>query len=469
MSTPVLWILFPAVLGGLLYLLRDRESLTQALGIATAVLLALLARLLPVDDALQLGPWTLEIADRLEVLGRRFVLGEPARPLLFFIYTSISLWFGASRAAHTSRLFVPSGLIMAALLVAALAVEPFLYAALLLVLAAMISVPLLSPPGKPTGRGVLRYLSFQMLGLPFLLFAGWIIEGSAAGAQNPELLMPAAVLLALGFAFFSGIFPFHAWVPMLAQETHPYAAGFVLFLLPGAVALFGLEFFSSYPWLNNVEAVFDILQFMGIIMVVFGGVWAAFQRNLARMFGFAILVEIGLSLVALSLPSTAESGRIEIYLGLLLPRGVSIAVWALSLTLLKDKTGGLYFRHVEGAARRLPIASAGLLLGHFSLAGFPLLAGFPIHLALGMKLAAGSLPAALLVLVGHAGLLACGLRTLGVLVTGPEEEGPAWQIGETRGQLVLLALGIASILLIGLLPQWFLPDLLELSAYLTVP
>lgn len=462
MSTPVLWILAPAGLGLVLYLLRSRERLAHLLGTGAALFLALLAWQLPIDELISLGPWSIRLADTLEVLGRRFVLDDASRPLLIFVYLSVGLWFGAARAAHTSRLFVPAGMVMAALLVAALAVEPFLYAALLMVMAVMVSVPLLSPPGHPTGRGVLRYLTFMVLGMPFMLFAGWLIEGSDAGPLNPELLLPAAMLLALGFAFFAAVFPFHSWVPVLAEEAHPYAAGFVFFLLPGVVSLFGLEFYTRYAWLNTTPIIFAVLRTMGVLMVVIGGVWAAFQRNLPRMLGFTVMVETGLSLLALSLPVGAGSGRIETFVGLLLPRGVSLAVWALALTLIREHTGGeLYFRNVQGLVKRLPAASAGLLLGHFSLAGFPMLAGFPIQVALETRLAAESLPVALLVLAGHAGLLACGIRTMGVLVNGRDEE--PWRFQENGGQIALLAIGSLAILLLGLLPQWFMPALMELA------
>lgn len=465
MSTPVVWILFPLGLAIALYLIRRWQGVVQILGILVTLILAGLAWRLPIGQPLPLGPLAgpagLELADTLTVLGRRFVLGETARPVLIFVYLGLAFWFGGARLARADRLFIPAGLAVAALLVAALAVEPFLYAALLIVIAALVCVPLLSPPGHPTGRGVLRFLVFQLMGMPFLLFAGWLISSLEAAPATRTLLTQITVLLGLGFAFFSAIFPFHTWIPMLAEESNPYAAAFVFFLLPGVVSLFGLEFLTRYTWLGSEPLVSDVLRFMGAWMVVIGGVLCAFQRNLARMFGFAVIFEIGLSLLALSLASSALGARLEIFFGLLLPRGIGLATWALALSILLSRHGSLTFSAVFGSGRRMPIAAAALLLAHFSFAGFPLLAGFPVQIALWEALAGQSLPTALLSLLGTAGLLAGGLRCMAVLFTGPEDR--SWEITESAGQSALLVTALLVIFALGLLPQWFLPPLANMA------
>jgi NADH:ubiquinone oxidoreductase subunit 2 (subunit N) len=109
---------------------------------------------------------------------------------------------------------------------------------------------------------------------------------------------------------------------------------------------------------------------------------------------------------------------------------------------------------VRGAAWDHPVASAGLLLANFSLAGLPLLASFPVRLALLEGLGETSSLAAFGALLGSIGLLAGGLRTLSSLITGPEER--VWRSFESWSQRLYLGIGGVALLLVGLFPQFFL-------------
>ncbi len=470
MNTPTIWIIFPGIAAGLLYLLRRRKRAIHLTGLILALFLALLAWKLPTGGEISLGPFSwlpsLNLTDTMTVLGRRFILDATARPFLIFIYLGIALWFGGAYIARAGILFIPVGLAIAALLTAALAVEPFLYAALLIEMAALACTPILSPPGKPVGRGVLRFLTFQTLGVPFILYAGLLLSGVQTKPENPTLVIHIAILMILGFAFFTAIFPFHTWIPMIAEEANPYTAAFVFFFIPGIVSLFALEFLNRYPWLQAEPGVPVVLSFLGVLMVSIGGIWVAFQRNLARIMGYTAIVEIGLSLLAISL-GTGSSANIplqNLFFALFLPRGIGLALWSLALTSLQEHSKDLSFRNVQGLARRAPVAASSLLIAHFSLAGFPLLASFPVDIALWTALSSQSLSAALLVLLGFIGVLFAGARTLAVLVMGQENEN--WRIHEARPEIFFLGIGMGMIFLIGLLPQWFMPMMINMAQIL---
>jgi multicomponent Na+:H+ antiporter subunit D len=200
-------------------------------------------------------------------------------------------------------------------------------------------------------------------------------------------------------------------------------------------------------------------------MVLTGGVWAAFQRHLGRILGFAVMVEIGKALLAISLPN-----GLPLFFTQLLPRTIALAVWCLALAILgflPGSTGrrGLAFDQVKGLGRKLPLATASLALAHLSIAGLPLLAGFPVFFSLLHMLSASNPTIALLTLLGMVGLMAGGLRSIAVLLMGTDTDPRAWQMQERRSEFFFLAVGGIAILVLGLFPQLFLPQLSDLAQY----
>jgi formate hydrogenlyase subunit 3/multisubunit Na+/H+ antiporter MnhD subunit len=473
----MVWIVFPGLIAVLLFFLGRWQQVVTFVGAGMALLLAWAAWQLPIGEALEFGAFDLKIAETWVVLGRNFTLNEAQRPLLAMLYLSTAIWLVGAILARPGNLFVPIALGMVVLLTAALAVEPFLYAALLIEITALLSVPLLAPLGKPTGRGVIRFISFQSLGMPFILFTGWMLAGVEASPGDLALVVRAAILMGLGFAFLLAVFPFHSWIPMLAEESHPYIAAFLFLMLPSVVSLLGLGFLDRYAWLRDSLIVYDLLRSIGLVMVLVGGLSAAFQQHLGRMLGYTAMMEIGLSLLAVSL---GKGLGIENFFALLLPKGAAFFVWAVALSEIVSITNSdLRFPAVIGLGLRYPLLAGSLVLANFSLAGLPLLAGFPVRLALWEGLSAQYPTVAIGALVGSIGLLVGGLRTVAVLFVGKgdlqvsegrdaggvldvleevvEEDVAAPPLLPVVVKRVSYGLGMVVLLLIGLLPQWFFP------------
>ena len=176
--------------------------------------------------------------------------------------------------------------------------------------------------------------------------------------------------------------------------------------------------------------------------------WATFQRNLGRMLGYAIIIDIGYSLLAISQPE-----GLTIYIGMLLPRILAYGIWALGLSLILEQVGDLNFRSVQGLGRQIPIIILGVLVANFSLAGFPLLASFPFLLSFWNHLAQSATLLALLVLLSSAGLLIGALRSLAVFVMGPKNIN-ALVYQNSRASELLLLLGVLAIIFTGIFPNW---------------
>jgi formate hydrogenlyase subunit 3/multisubunit Na+/H+ antiporter MnhD subunit len=339
-------------------------------------------------------------------------------------------------------------LLITALMVASIAVEPFLFAALFIETAVLLCVPLVTSIHAPPGRGIVRFLIYQTLAMPFLLLSGWLLAGVEASPGNLTLAAQSAAILGLGFVFLLGIFPLYNWIPMLLEEAPPFTVGFLLWIIPTITLVFGAGFIDSYSWLRNAPELKSALQFSGLLMLVTGGFWAAFQSHMGRIMAYGSIAETGFSLLAFSLDP-----RLGIpILFLLLPaRALGLVVWSLSLTIIRERSGSMRYSEVRGVLRALPFASAGLVLASLSTSGFPLLAGFPARLALWDGLARVSSGAAFWMGLGVAGLFTASFRMLAVLSMADEYAG--WEVGENWLQGIMLGLGVIGLFVLGLFPQ----------------
>jgi len=460
-NAPLIWMVSPLIIAVVFWLLQKRVTLVIVLSTALCALLALLAWAVPIASAVKLGPWSFEVQSSLTVLGRRFILDSGDRSFLALIYGIGAFWFFGTRIAGAHRHFIPIGMAVLALMVAAMAVDPFLYAALVVEIAVLLSIPMLVPPGRVVGQGIARYLIFQTLALPFLLFAGWAAAGVEANPTDSRLLLQAVVFLGLGFAFWLAIFPFYTWVPLLSQESHAYETGFILGLLPSVMLLLMLKFLDNFAWLRAYPLMPVGLQLCGALMVVTAGIWAAFQKTLPRLFGYAVIMESGFALLSISLQSQAG---LEAFAASLFPRMLALALWALASSALVQEGISADFDGIRGQFRRYPLISSGLVLAYFSLAGLPLLGGFPTRLVLLENLAQKSMAIMLWVLLGNVGFLLSGLRMLAMLVTWSARYGNQenWEINEKWPQAALIVIGAAGLLLIGVFPGFFLSGLLTI-------
>ncbi|MBI5352632.1 MAG: hypothetical protein HZB50_08365 [Chloroflexi bacterium] len=458
MNAPILWIAVPFITGVLLlFFLRERISPLIAGSVVT--ILALIALFIPIDTALLLGSISLKISPSIQFFGRSFFLSTADGPLLAIIYGLAAIWFFGTEASGTANRFVSLGLMIVALLTASIAVQPFLFAALLIEMAAMLVIPLLVPIYQKPGRGVIRFLIYQTLAMPFILFSGWMLAGVEASPGDINITIQAGTMLGLGFAFLLGVFPLYNWIPMLAEEAPPYVTGFLLWVLPTFTIIFGLGFLDRYTWLRTSPQLSGAIQFAGIFMVASGGIFAALQKHIGRMMGYAAIAETGLLVLAIGLRSTEI---VNVTFLMLIPRGLELAVWALALSIIKREVYSLQFNELQGLARKYPLAVTAIILAQLSMAGFPLLAGFPPRLALWQELAGQSLMTSFWVFIGMLGLLAASTRTLAVFVMA--RENTAWKLTESWLQMTMLGLGVIGLFILGMFPQVLQPFIVNLPA-----
>lgn len=447
MNAPTLWIIFPIVLG-ILMLFINNQRILSVLGGSFAVVLALIAQFVPIEAALKVASFSLKIDSGLVILGRSLIIPPTEGSLLALIYGAAALWFFGAEASKTALRLVPLGFMIIALMVASIAVQPFLYAALFIEMAILLAIPMLTSIYRTPGRGVVRFLIYQTLAMPFILLAGWLLAGVEASPGDLALTAQSATMLGMGFAFLLAIFPLYSWIPLLIEENSPYIVGFLLWILPTITIIFGAGFLDRYSWLRSSPQLILALRYLGLLMVVTGGGFAAFQRHLGRIMAYGSIAETGFSLLALSLDL-----RLGIpILFLLIPaRALGLAVWSLSLTIIRGNVENMRFGAARGILRAMPVAGAGMVVATLSTGAFPLLAGFPSRLALWEGLSRDSISAALWMAVGIVGLLTSAFRSLAVISMA--DEYTDWAVRETPTQMTMLGLGMIGLFLLGLFPQ----------------
>ena len=383
---PVLLIALPLAAAPLVYLLRRWPWAEACLASAIALGMAGLCLFLPLDRpvSILLGRG-IALGEPVSVLGRELALNPADCLLLALLYLMAATCFLFAWRVPQGRAFAPLGLIILGVLSGAVAIRHLLFAALLLWLASIVAVLMVQGDRRGSTRGALRYLVVTTLAVPPLLTLPWLIDLYALHPENLAVSYFAAVLLASGFAIVLGVVPFHVWVPSLADEAPPLATAFVLTAMGGAALFVTLSYFEACPWLVANPQVFRLLGGVGLLTAAIGGLFAFAQRDFSRLLGYAALSDMGCLLVALG-----QGSALGLSAALLefVNRSLGLTLAGMGLAMVRSRAGSDAFADAGGLARRLPLATAGLLLGGLSLAGFPLTAGFVSRWAL-LRLLAG--------------------------------------------------------------------------------
>lgn len=461
MSAPIIWIGIPIILSIILFFLRSNRLLTLLIGGGSSAFLALVALTFKIESVFPLGPLSLEISSKLTILGRNFIISDNERFIVALMFTMCTFWILGSRISGTNSFFVPNVLAIISLFIAALSVQPFLYAALIIEIAVLISIPIFFERGKPVKHGIIRFLVFQTLAVPFILFSGWGFGVAPASVDSQAAYFQAGILLIIGLALWLAIFPFHTWVPLLAKDGHPYAAGFIFSMLPTTIFLFFLEFFNTFNWLREETLLITIIQILGIVMIILGGLFAAFQRDLSRLVGYAVMVELGFSLLALSLNQVIGWHS---YILVLIPRLVGIAIITLAIAIWKNKEMNLDMESFQGEFYKSKFSIMGFLVGWFTLTGLPLLPGFPTKLPILIGLSETAFSPTIFVSIGLFGLFVAGFRFLAIIFQYPDKEKEIED--EPILQKIFFSFGILLLFLMGIFPSAVLNPFLQiLSAF----
>ena len=349
--------------------------------------------------------------------------------------------------AEPSPFFLPVAWLAAAVWQVALVGDPPIAAIVAGVLALAIAAPLLTPPAGAQKAGVLFY---AVLGLGLVLVANWQAQLSVAEPLVLEHALAATLALGLGCMLLLGAFPFRVWSSALVYEADPARIALVALVLQPAALLMTVALAQDLGWLRAPLGAAG-LRIAGIVSLLASGVLAFGEARLERVFGHALLFDIGAALLALADRTSLDQQLIVAMIGV---RILGVIAWSNGLSTLRasresDALG------LQGVGLRLPLATTAFLVGPLAIAGYPLLAGFPLRWALLVERGFSDPAAAAALIVGLGGIGFATFRSLTALIT--PVQGAATLRFEDRGRPAIVAiLALLAILLTASFPQfWF--------------
>ncbi|MGB4595453.1 MAG: proton-conducting transporter membrane subunit [Anaerolineaceae bacterium] len=457
-NMPLIWIGIPILVGVLLIPFARHRKISIGIVSVISLLLAIIALIFPSNLAVEAFGKRYEFNPLLSVLGRLFRVEYTSLTAIALLYLVNFAWNFVSLRFSVSQYFAPLSLITTALWVATLAVEPFLYAAVIVTIIVLVSIPLFSPRGETDQPGLFRYLILQALAMPLILLSGWMLAGIGSAPSASPLIVRATVMVLLGFSLWLGVFPLHSWLPMLSNESHPWVVSMLLSGRQLALLVYLLYFLDRYAWLRNLPNLFRDIQVFGLVMIAVGGINAASQKNYKRLFGYFFLIETGYSLLSIGL---APDGGL-VYFGLLfVPRFLCYWLWAFSVAELTDK-GGMTdssMNQLKGLFHRAPFLASGMFFSLLALTGSPLFALFPVKRMIWMLAGAVDLKWLFLLLIGTFAMV---VLIFNFLRTAISPSSATDLIQESLFAKIVICVAILLILAVGLFPHVFLTPWIHL-------
>ncbi len=468
---PMILLIPPLLAAVAAYVLRRWALLAAIISAVTTGMIAVLCLRLPLDQSAFVLGQQVAFGRPVVVLGQTLVLGEAGKMWLAFVYGLPTVFFLFAWRISQGRSFFSFTLVALALYALAVLLPSFALSVLAFAIAATLLIFVLQAGQLLSVRGAQRYLLVTLLAVPLLLMAAWLADQPAA-IEGQALARRALLPAALGFGLLLASFPFGTWMPAVAAEAPPLVSAFVFTVGQGMALYLAISFASAHPGLLQGPSVLGVILLAGLGMALSGGVMAAVQRDLGRFMGYAALANLGVLLLAFA---SGGSQRLELSLLHGLSHSLAITLMAAALSIVRHRAATNRFAGLGGVAQRLPVATAGLILGGLALAGFPFTVGFPTRWAVSRAVWNWALPYApgaqlsgsaavpgqewvwVLTLIAlaasSAGVVVGVLRGLNAMAAPEERPDKA---GHPANATLLVALLAALTIILGLYPQLFL-------------
>ena len=311
----------------------------------------------------------------------------------------------------------------------------------------------------------MKYLLLGAFASGFFLYGIALIYGGAgttsipqiasaltAGSKSP-LLLAGMFLLIVGFGFKVALVPFHQWAPDVYEgaptsiaafiSAGPKAAGFAAFLRIFMEAL------------QNIQSEWIVvITILAALTMTIGNLVAIAQRNIKRMLAYSSIAHAGYVLVGLA--AANKDGISSAMFYLLVYCIMNIGAFGAVILARTEDGENLMISDYAGLGFKKPLLALFMTLMLLSLAGFPPTAGFVGKFYIFRSaVESGQI---WLVIIGAINTAISAFYYLRVVVAMymREPETELDFLAYPRLLIVALTLAAIGVILIGILPSYFL-------------
>ncbi|MBX2992716.1 MAG: Na(+)/H(+) antiporter subunit D [Bacteroidetes bacterium] len=301
-----------------------------------------------------------------------------------------------------------------------------------------------------SGRAGMRYLLVHLFG-GSLLLAGILLHSADTGSLDIVRLTEhgtiASWLILSGVALNAAVPPLHAWL----ADAYPRAT------VTGAVFLSAFTTKSAVYVLARMFPGMEILLIFGVIMTLYGVVFAVLANDIREVLAYHIISQVGYMVAGVGIGTEmALNGAVAHAYSHILYK----ALLFMGAGVVLHTTGTSKFSGLGGLAKSQPLTLWLFMVGAFSISGFPLFNGF---ISKSMIVSAAGeahldTPMLLLMLASVGTFLSIGLKIPALTWFGADRDIPVTKppvnmhVGMAVVAMLCFVYGVAPSLLYNMLP-----------------
>jgi NADH-quinone oxidoreductase subunit N len=308
---------------------------------------------------------------------------------------------------------------------------------------------------------ILLYGAALLYGATTSVDMGEIAQRVAQGGAglNPLVLLGILCVL-VGFLFKIASVPFHMWMPDVYDGAPTPITGFMTTGLKAAVFISLVRVMASLTTVGALpqpalDSLHHVLWISALLTMLIGNLIALQQTNLKRMLAYSSIAHSGYLLVGLLAGLQSPEGYAAVFFYIVVYALMNVGAFAVLSVLSQSGDSGLELSDISGLSEKHPWLSFALAVFLFSMAGLPPTAGFTAKYALFYSaIQTGEVWLVVLAVLCSTIAAYYYLRVLVYLyMKEPVGQGSAAPLVFSKGATLTLALTVALVLKLGVLPS----------------